>query len=138
MGFWPKLPESLQGSRYHVEQARWLENATKIVCSTALTEVDWTNSKVIKDHILEELAALQSEKGKDMNVIGSATLSHYPIQNNLIDELRLMIHPIVLGNGKRLFKEGLTRKGFRLVESKTFDTGVVVLTYDYFLERSIN
>ncbi|WP_240419398.1 hypothetical protein [Paenibacillus periandrae] len=58
MGFWTKLPESLLGSRYHAEQARWLENATKIVCSTTLTEVDWTNSKVTKDHVLEVLAAL--------------------------------------------------------------------------------
>ncbi|MDF2959318.1 MAG: dihydrofolate reductase [Paenibacillus sp.] len=128
-GFWPKLPESLQGSRYHVEQARWLETATKFVCSTSLTEADWINSKVIKGHIPEELAALKRGDGKDMIVIGSASLSHYLIQNNLIDEYRINVNPVVLGAGVPLFKNISHRIDLKLVEAIPFKSGVVSLVY---------
>jgi dihydrofolate reductase len=128
-GFWPKLPESLQGSKYHVEQARWLETATKIVCSTTLTNADWVNSTVIKDRIPEQLAALKRENGKDMIVIGSASLSHYLIHNNLIDEYRINVNPVVLGAGEPLFENISHRVDLKLVEAIPFNSGVVSLVY---------
>lgn len=107
-----------------------MNNLPKYVVTTTLENLEWNNSQFIKGNIAEEVIQLKQQPGKDILVVGSCQLMHTLLQHDLIDELRLMIHPIVLGNGKRLFKEGLTRKGLRLVESKAFDTGVVVLTYE--------
>jgi dihydrofolate reductase len=72
---------------------------------------------------------LKRQAGKDITVIGSGTLVHSLLQNDLLDELVLTVHPVVVGSGKRLFEDGGDRKALKLVDSKTFDTGVVVLSY---------
>jgi dihydrofolate reductase len=107
-----------------------MNSLPKYVVTSTLESLDWNNSKIIKGNIAEEVFQLKQQPGKDILVAGSCQLVHILLQHDLIDELRLMIHPIVIGNGKRLFKEGLTRKDLRLVESKMFNTGVVVLTYE--------
>ena len=72
---------------------------------------------------------LKQQSGKDIAILGSGTLVRSLLQNNLLDELRLITHPIVLGSGKRLFEDGGARKALELVDSKTFATGVLYLTY---------
>jgi dihydrofolate reductase len=108
----------------------YLNNTPKFVVSTTLQEpLEWQNSTLIKDNVAEEIARLKRQPGKDIGIVGSGTLVRSLLQDDLLDELTLMVHPIVLGRGKRLFEEGGDQKALELVDSKTFSTGVVVLTY---------
>ena len=77
-----------------------------------------------------EVQKLKQQAGKDLQVIGSGELAHSLMQHDLVDEYRLMVHPVVLGSGKRLFKEGGTKIPLRLIDSKTSSTGVLILTYE--------
>ena len=91
-------------------------------------EPTWNNSHVIKENIIEEIAQLKQQPGKDILVPGSGFLVRTLLDNDLVDELRLFVCPIVLGEGKRLFTEESKAK-FKLIEAKPFATGAVVLTY---------
>jgi len=79
--------------------------------------------------IAEQIAKLKAQPGKDLQVIGSSDLVQTLMEHDLVDEYRLMINPIVLGSGRRLFKDGSAKTALRLVDSKTTSTGVVILTY---------
>jgi dihydrofolate reductase len=108
----------------------YLNNTPKFVVSTTLEDpLEWQNSALIKDNVAEQMARLKDQPGKDITVLGSATLVRSLLHENLLDELSLMVHPLVLGRGKRLFEEGGAQKALKLVDSKTFSTGVINLTY---------
>ena len=110
--------------------AGYMNNTPKYVVSTTLEEpLEWNNSTLFKGNVAEEIARLKQQPGGNIGITGSATLVRSLLQDNLLDELGLMVHPIVLGYGKRLFEEGGDRKSLELVDSKTFGTGVVFLTY---------
>lgn len=100
----------------------------KYVVSSTLDRVEWSGSKLIKGNVTEEIRKLKNQAGKDLLLSGSAQLFNSMMEANLIDLYRLMIHPIVLGHGPRLFAEGTERK-LKLVESKRFPNGIVVLEY---------
>jgi dihydrofolate reductase len=101
----------------------------KYVASTTLETADWNNSTVINGDVAQELARLKREPGQNMAVHGSATLVRALMEHDLIDEYRLLVYPLVLGTGKRLFGDSVTTK-LKLVESQTFSTGVTALTYE--------
>jgi len=108
----------------------YLNNTPKFVVSTTLEEpLEWQNSTLIKENVAEEIAKLKQQSGKDIAIVGSGTLVRSLLRDDLLDELRLMVHPIIVGNGRCLFEEGCDQKVLRLVDSKTFGTGVVYLTY---------
>ena len=108
----------------------YLNNTPKYVVSTTLEEpLEWQNSTLIKDDVAEVVAGLKQQPGKDIGIVGSGTLVRSLLRDGLLDELGLMVHPIVLGSGKRLFEEGGDQKALDLVDSKTFSTGVLNLTY---------
>jgi len=108
----------------------YLNNTPKFVVSTTLQEpLEWQNSTLIKDNIAEEVAKLKRQPGKDIVILGSATLVRSLLRDDLLDELRLMVHPVVVGSGKRLFGDGGDQKALKLVDSKAFSTGVLSLTY---------
>ena len=108
-----------------------LNSLPKHVVSTTLQEpLAWQNSSLISGSVADEVASLKDQPGKEIQVIGSGELVQTLIRNELVDEYRLMIHPIVLGNGKRLFREGGTPARMRLVDTKTTTTGVLILTYE--------
>jgi dihydrofolate reductase len=108
----------------------YLNNTPKYVVSTTLEEpLEWQNSTLIKDNVAEAVANLKQQPGKDIGIVGSGTLVRSLLRDGLLDELGLMIHPIVLGSGKRLFEEGGDQMALDLVDSKTFSTGVLNLTY---------
>ena len=108
----------------------YLNNTPKFVVSTTLEEpLEWQNSTLIKGNVAEEIAKLKRQPGKDIGIVGSGTLVRSLLRDDLLDELGLMVHPIVLGSGKRLFEEGGDQKSLELVDSKTFGTGVLYLTY---------
>jgi dihydrofolate reductase len=91
--------------------------------------VDWQNSSLIQGDVAQELGRIKQAPGKDIAITGSPTLVRSLLRDGLIDELRLLVHPIVVGSGKRLFVEGEDRVPLQLVDSKTFNTGVLYLTY---------
>jgi dihydrofolate reductase len=102
----------------------------KYVVSTTLEEpLEWSNSTLIKENVAEEIDKLKNQPGKDIVISGSATLVRSLLDYGLLDELKLMVHPILVGGGKRLFDGEAETKPLELVDSKTFATGVLYLTY---------
>lgn len=112
------------------EFSKKINSMRKCVVSTTLSDDDltWENTVQIKDDVVNRLKALKEESG-DIIVNGSATLVQTLVQNDLVDEYRLQVHPIILGEGKRLFQEGLPQSELELTESKTLSNGLLLLTY---------
>ncbi len=106
-----------------------MNSLPKYVVSTTLDEAEWNNSTLIKENVAEEVAKLKQQPGQDILIYGSGGLVHTLMQYDLIDEFRLWVHPVVLGSGKRLFGDGSDTTLLRLVGTKTFGSGVVVLSY---------
>jgi dihydrofolate reductase len=122
--FWPKQDPDEN------PVAAQMNDVRKYVVSTTLEEpLEWQNSTLIGDNVAEEISRLKEQPGKDISISGSPTLVRSLLEEDLLDELRLMLHPIVVGNGKHLFEDGGDQKALQLVDSKTFSTGVVYLTY---------
>jgi dihydrofolate reductase len=101
----------------------------KHVVSSTLKDPEWNNSTVIEGDLAEEIRKLRDQYDGDVVVHGSAQLAHWLIENDLVDELRLMVFPVVLGTGKRMFGETSDKKPLKLAESKTVGDGVQILIY---------
>jgi dihydrofolate reductase len=107
-----------------------LNNTQKYVASTTLEEpLSWSNSTLLKGDAAEAVARLKEELGKDLVILGSGELVQSLMRRNLVDEYVLLIHPLVLGSGRRLFTDGGAFAALRLVGTKTTTTGVVIATY---------
>src|SRR6266571_77773 len=107
-----------------------LNNTQKYVASTTLSEpLSWSNSTLLKGDAAEAVASLKEEPGKDLVVLGSGELVQSLMRRNLVDAYVLLIHPLVLGSGRRLFPDGGASAALRLVDTKTTTTGVVIVTY---------
>ena len=132
---WPRMTEqagelsaseALLLGRY----ADMMNGYPKYVVSMTLEEpLEWNNSTLIEGDAAEEVSRLKRQPGKDILIFGSGKLVNTLMQYDLIDEYRLMIFPIIVGSGQRLFADGIGEMVLELVDSKTFGTGVVVLTY---------
>jgi dihydrofolate reductase len=121
--YWPNASEE------EAPVAGPLNSLPKYVASTTLTDpLEWQNSTVLQGDVPEAVAALKREPGKDVHVIGSGVLVQTLMKHDLVDEYRLMINPLVLGGGRRLFRGGDATK-LRLVDSKTTSTGVLIVSY---------
>jgi dihydrofolate reductase len=138
----PTIPALLLGRRtYENFYAVWprrkdspfsvlLDNMPKYVASTTLSEpLEWMNSTLLKGDAAQTVARLKGELDKDLVIMGSGELVQSLMRANLIDEYVLLIHPLVLGSGRRLFPEGGAFATLRLVGAKTTNTGVVIATY---------
>jgi len=108
-----------------------MNGVQKYVVSTTLEgPLEWSNSTLIEgEGYAEEISELKRQPGKDIVVSGSGSLVRSLLRDGLLDELRLMVHPVLVGSGRRLFDEGEGRTPLELADSKTFATGVVYLTY---------
>jgi dihydrofolate reductase len=102
----------------------------KYVVSSTLDQPEWNNSTVLKGDVVEEVGKLRQEQDGDIVVHGSARLVQTLIEHDLVDELRLMVYPVVLGSGKRLFGDTSDKKPLRLVDSKVVGDGVAILIYE--------
>jgi dihydrofolate reductase len=111
------------------EFADKFNNMRKYVVSSTLSDPEWTNTTVLEGDVVEEVRKLRREPGGDVVVHGSVQLAQTLIDNDLVDELRLMVFPVVLGAGKRLFGETGDKKTLRLTDSKTVGEGVAILVY---------
>lgn len=110
-------------------QADGMNNIRKVVVSSTLKTADWHNSTLINRNIPEEITRLKQRIGKDILVSGSGTLVQTLMQHNLVDEYALLVYPIVLGTGKRLFPDEMAKSALKLVEARPFGNGVVLLRY---------
>jgi dihydrofolate reductase len=111
------------------EFADKFNNMPKFVVSTTLEEPEWNNSTLIKGDVAEEVSKLKQQPVGDILVNGSAELVHTLIEHDLVDEYRLMVFPVVLGSGKRLFRDTSDAIPLRLVDTKTVGSGVLILIY---------
>jgi dihydrofolate reductase len=111
------------------EFADKFNNMPKYVVSTTLSDPEWTNSTVISGDLAEGVARIKDEVDGDVVVHGSATLVQALLENDLVDELRLMVFPVVLGEGKRLFGPTSDKKALELADSKVVGDGVSILVY---------
>lgn len=118
--YWPSATGSI---------ADKIKNLPKIVFSRTLQKVEWGNTTLIKDNIAEEIQKLKRQPGKNLLLQGGAGLAQTFMQLGLIDEYQLLVYPVILGSGKPLFKDLQNRIKLKLLEAKTFTSGVVLLRY---------
>ncbi|TCC45431.1 dihydrofolate reductase [Kribbella pittospori] len=109
--------------------AAYMNTVPKFVASTTLDRADWNNSTVLNGDIGKEITALKQQTGKNINVAGSATLVEWLLRQQLLDELSLLIFPVIVGKGQRLFTDGGDKVPLRLLESRSFTTGVQSAAY---------
>ena len=114
-------------TKNEIAYARWADKTPHVVVSKTLDKVAWKATRIVRD--LEEIRKLKQQPGKDMHVVGGATLVSSLMNAGLIDEVRLMVNPIILGGGKALFKDVKERKSMKLVQTKPLKSGKVSLTY---------
>jgi dihydrofolate reductase len=120
--YWPHAPEEAG--------AKPLNDATKYVASRGRPTLEWSNSVLIEGDAAEGIAALKQEDGPELQVHGSGDLIQTLLRHDLVDRYRLLVFPVVIGSGKRLFSEGAIPSGLKLVDSKVSTTGVVMGTYE--------
>ena len=122
-GFWPSAPAD-------DPVAPIMNGLPKYVVTTTLHEpLPWENTHVIDGNVAKEIGELKAQDGKDLMVIGSGELAQTLMEEDLVDAYALMIHPLVVGGGKRLFHDGNPRKALRLADSTTTSTGVLIASY---------
>jgi dihydrofolate reductase len=111
------------------EFADKMNNMPKYVVSSTLTQGKWNNTTLIKGNVEQEVTKLKAKPGGEILVAGSGRLVNTLLQNDLVDELRLMVYPVILGKGKRLFQDGMGRLPLRLDEARPIGAGIVILVY---------
>jgi dihydrofolate reductase len=122
-GYWP------QQTNDDVDIAGFMNETPKYVVSNTLQAVDWQNSTLVRGDVRQELTRLKEQPGKNISITGSGTLVRSLLRDGLLDELRLLVHPIVVGSGKTLFPDGSGQTPLRLIDARTFSTGVLYLIY---------
>jgi dihydrofolate reductase len=122
--YWPNQ----KGDKYGI--ANHKNSMPKYVVTSKPLQAQWNNSTIIQNNVVEEIARLKEQPGKDILVEGSATLVQSLAQAGLIDEYQFLVHPALAGGGKRFFTEGMGLTKLKLVESKPISLGVVLLRYE--------
>lgn len=111
------------------EGAPYFNSVRKYVVSTTLDKAEWNNSRIIKGNVVEEISNLKQQDGQDIIVHGSAALVQTLMQHDLVDRYRLLVYPVIVGKGKRLFDEG-SAATLKLVQAKALSGGVTALVYE--------
>ncbi|MEA2656310.1 MAG: hypothetical protein QOI23_1675 [Chloroflexota bacterium] len=124
-GFAKAWPAMKDGGWY----AEKMNSMPKYVVSSTLNNAEWNNSTIIKSDVAKEVAKLKQQPGQNILIFGSGELINGLLRHQMIDELRLLVHPVVLGRGKRLFAEG-SPVGLTVTDAKVFGSGVVLIKYE--------
>ena len=111
------------------EVAKGMNESEKIVFSKTLKSTNWNNSRIVRDNPADEVKKLKKEKGNDLTVLGSGTIVTQLAENNLIDTYMLMVDPVVLGSGTPIFNGIMRQPDLKLMDTRKFKSGVVLLTY---------
>jgi dihydrofolate reductase len=120
--YWPTAPEESGGTVFN--------EATKYVASRSRPTLEWSNSVLIEGDAATGIAQLKQEDGPELQVHGSANLIQTLLAHELVDRYRLMVFPVVIGSGKRLFAQGTMPGALKLVDSRVSTTGVLIATYE--------
>jgi dihydrofolate reductase len=128
-GYWPTVATNPKAFEGDTKLAPKINNAKKIVFSKSLKSVTWENSVLKSEIIPSEIELLKKQKGKNILIVGSANIFQQFINFGLIDEIHIVLHPIILISGKLLFNNITERKNLTLLETKTFKNGVILLRY---------
>jgi dihydrofolate reductase len=107
-----------------------MNSIKKYVVSSSLQDAEWNNAQIISENVVEAVRAIKQQPGENILVAGSNTLLTTLLEEGLVDELRIMLHPVIVGQGRRLFSEGVSGYELKLVKSQSFATGTIVLTYE--------
>ena len=127
--YWPAAATNPSTSKSDLEIADKMNNLPKIVFSKTLQEVKWNNSRLVKENIAEEISKMKQQPGKDMVIFGSGSIVTTFTQLGLIDEYRILVNPVVLGNGKPLFTGINDKQNLKLLKTKVLGSGIVILYY---------
>jgi dihydrofolate reductase len=122
-GYWPLQTDDQTGV------TEYLNNVSKYVVSSTMKDPEWERSTVLSGDLEDDVRELKGESGRDIVVTGSITLVHELIRLGLVDEYRLFVYPVVLGRGARLFEDATSVAKLKLVDSRTFRSGVVLTSY---------
>ena len=125
VAYWPTPAAEQDDPRV----AAKMNGLAKLVVSRTLDKAEWANTRVIKGDVAEEITRLKQEPGKDIAIFGSSDLTVSLLRMGLVDELRIMVHPVVLGDGKSLFRTATERISLELVTTRAFRSGNVMLYY---------
>ncbi len=128
-GYWPTIPSNPSASQHERDHAEWIEKTDKVVFSTTLENVEWNNSRLVKENVKEEIENLKQQPGEDLVILGSPRLAHHLIRLGLVDVFKITVSPVLVGGGLRLFPELQQKIDLSLVESKTFDSGAMGIVY---------
>ncbi|HEX6872092.1 MAG TPA: dihydrofolate reductase family protein [Micromonosporaceae bacterium] len=121
--YWPNHPSDVPPGDY-------MNHTEKFVASSTLDKVEWSNSTLLRGDLVQELTRLKAQPGRNINVVGSPTLVRFLLRERLLDQLNLLVHPLVVGAGDRLFDGIGAEVPLRLARSQTFSTGVLYLNYE--------
>ncbi len=135
--YWPTVPANPESKEEEKWMAEKLNNSPKIIFSRTVTHINWTNARVAND-IVEEVKELKKEPGKDIILYGGAEIVSSFICENLIDEYHLFINPVIIGEGKTIFKNVRETMGLKLVNTIQSNTGIVILQFVPEKESQIN
>jgi dihydrofolate reductase len=122
--YWPNQKADKYGIANHKN------SMPKYVVTSKPLQAQWNNSMIIQDNVVEEIASLKQQPGKDILIEGSAALVQSLAQAGLIDEYQFLVHPSLAGSGKHFFREGMVLTKLKLIESKPINLGVVLLRYE--------
>ncbi len=128
--YWPTAGEKPNASKHDIEHSRWYNKVSKIVLSKTIYETGHNNTKVIGENISENINKLKQQDGKNILIFGSPSASTSILNEGLIDDFWIFVNPILLGQGIPLFKDKSKRVKLSLIETKTFDIGVIALHYE--------
>ncbi|HTN45963.1 MAG TPA: dihydrofolate reductase family protein [Flavipsychrobacter sp.] len=129
-GYWPNAGKQPNASKHDIAHSTWYNHVAKVVLSTTMSEKGLDNTRVISDHLTDNIHEIKKQEGKNILIFGSPRASHSLLSEGLIDEFWLFANPVLLGEGIPLFK-GVTQKTpLNLIETKTFACGVIALHYE--------
>jgi dihydrofolate reductase len=128
--YWPAAATNPATPKSDLEIADKMNNLPKIVFSKTLQKVEWKNTRLVKENIAEEISKMKEQPGKDMVIFGSGSIVSTFMQHGLIDEYRIIVNPIILGNGNPLFKGIKDKHNLKLLKTKVLGSGVVILYYE--------
>ncbi|HFI0213963.1 TPA: dihydrofolate reductase family protein [Streptococcus suis] len=125
--YWPSMLDNPEAREHERNHAAWVHAVEKLVCSTSLSEVTWNNASLMTENLTEGLQAEKAKDGGDILVLGSPRLAKALLKEGLVDQLKVTVSPVILGDGLNLF-DGIA-SGLELLESKQMESGVLGLTY---------
>lgn len=129
MEYWRTMLDNPDATEHERHHAAWIEAIPKVVVSTTLHSVDWNNTTIIADQLVEEIGRLKQQPGKDIVIFGSPSLTQALAQLNLVDEYQLTVSPVLLGNGRQFFAPLVAKQALRLVSNHVFASGALGLHY---------